>query len=545
MNTQNIAKALYLQIQLRLRNVIRNSFFAFSAVSFFYLQFPMHYLNYVGIAFAFVLWIIFCANTINIKEYIQSAEMYTKCVAFLSSLGICWYSMEIDYDKYGLFSPTGINTFEILCALLAFYFVYACSVYFWKRLSGLLIENGILKGITGYERLCYYVLLYITLCYVTIAFYKTEVFYTTQYPYDIVYTSDTSNFLDLNIYLHFLHYQNDIRQPLFAVFAAPFIGIPYLFGKIFSASPFFEALLMNYVQIVLLFLSNIILTRMLDLSKIRRICFIVITSCTYMQLLSVVMIEQYIVAYFWLVLVLYLICNKRRPDCYVMCGAGGTMLTSFFFLPFITPESESHAFGDWIVNILKCGVCFIAMMLAFCRFEVLYDSMGYIVFLSDFTGKNVSLINRMLQYINFGCSCFFAPSAGPNFTMSDWPSWQMAPVENINIGGVIILVLVLFSAFLNRKKKSSILAVCWIAFSAVILIGLGWGTKENGLILYSLYFGWAFSVLLFQLLEWIEDRLNSNVLIPVFSLILVFVLLATNVPAVIEMINFGITYYPV
>ena len=78
-----------------------------------------------------------------------------------------------------------------------------------------------------------------------------------------------------------------------------------------------------------------------------------------------------------------------------------------------------------------------------------------------------------------------------------------------------------------------------------MLLGLGWGTKENGLILYALYFGWAFLVLLFQLIEKVESKLNLKFLVPVVTIVVVVVLLVVNIPAIIEMVNFAITYYPV
>ena len=111
--------------------------------------------------------------------------------------------------------------------------------------------------------------------------------------------------------------------------------------------------------------------------------------------------------------------------------------------------------------------------------------------------------------------------------------------------GVAILLLVIVSAILNRDKMSSLLAAGWAAFSIVILLILGWGTKENGLILYALYFGWAFLLLLFQLVEKISDKLNMKFLVPVFSIGCAAALAAVNIPAVVEMVNFAIAYFPV
>ena len=110
--------------------------------------------------------------------------------------------------------------------------------------------------------------------------------------------------------------------------------------------------------------------------------------------------------------------------------------------------------------------------------------------------------------------------------------------------GVIILLLVIVSAIVNREKRSSLLAAGWVAFSAVLLLGMGWGTSENGLILYALYFGWAFLVLLFQLVEKIAEKLNMQFLVPVFSIGCAATLAVINIPAIMEMVRFAITNYP-
>ena len=118
-------------------------------------------------------------------------------------------------------------------------------------------------------------------------------------------------------------------------------------------------------------------------------------------------------------------------------------------------------------------------------------------------------------------------------------------MTSINFIGITILLLAIVSAVLNRDKKSSLLSAGWVAFSVIMLLGLGWGTKENGLILYALYFGWAFLVLLFQLVEKIEDKLNVKFLIPIFSIGCSVLLAMVNIPSIMEMVNFAITYFPV
>ena len=73
---------------------------------------------------------------------------------------------------------------------------------------------------------------------------------------------------------------------------------------------------------------------------------------------------------------------------------------------------------------------------------------------------------------------------------------------------------------------------------------MGWGTSENGLILYGLYFGWAFLALLMQLVKTIENRLNVGYLTPAVCVAGAIALAVVNIPAILEMVQFAITHYP-
>ena len=341
------------------------------------------------------------------------------------------------------------------------------------------------------------------------------------------------------------HAENDLRQPLFAVFAAPFIGIPYLFGRLFVTTASVQAMLVNSVQVIMLFVANSILAKMMKLSPMKRICFILLTCCTYTHLLFTLMMEQYIVAYFWPIFCLYLISEKQRPDRIALWGAGGTMLTSMILLPFMTENSPIRNFKEWFMDVVKYGIEFVILMLVFCRFDVIFYLTTKISTLRDFTGRGLTMMDKIFQYIEFVSNCFVAPNAGVNTTAVDHISWQLNTVTSVNIVGVIILLLVIISAIWNRDKKSCLIAVGWIGFSVIMLVGLGWGTKENGLILYALYFGWAFLVLLFQLVEKIEKKMNVKYILPLISVFSAVVLGVINVPAIMEMVNFAITYFPV
>lgn len=538
-------------------NLKRNWYFPISAMAFFCLNATLTLGYFVGLLIAFMISLVVASQIHSLFNSAKRNQKWLHVVAIMTALGICWGGQSSFYADWSVSSkaqaleamlPIPIDIpgiVSVFGAVVAIFFVYICVLVFWKEMTKIISNNGIFDDINILERIVYSILIVASVALVVFSFAQTEAFYGTEYAYDIIYTSDSPSLVKGNVYLALTHPENDLRQPLFAVFAAPFVGIPYLFGKLLGASASVQAMLVNMDQVIMLFAANFMLAKMMKLNPTKRVCFMLLTSCTYTYLLFTLMMEQYIVAYFWLIFCIYLISENQRPERIALWGAGGTLLTSMVLLPFMSDKNPVRNFKEWFADMIKFGLEFVAVMLVFCRFDVIFNLASRISFLGGFTEKNLTMADKLYQYISFISSCFIAPEAGVNTTAVDHISWQLNPVSSINFMGIAILLLVVVSAILNRDKKSSLLSAGWVAFSLVMLLGLGWGTKENGLILYALYFGWAFLVLLFQLVEKIEDKLNVKFLIPVFSIGCAVVLAVVNIPAIMEMVNFAITYFPV
>ena len=87
----------------------------------------------------------------------------------------------------------------------------------------------------------------------------------------------------------------------------------------------------------------------------------------------------------------------------------------------------------------------------------------------------------------------------------------------------------------------AIVSGLWILFSFALLCVMGWGTNENGLILYSLYFSWAYIILIYLFI----DKLIKNDLIKrIIIIILCISIFVFNIPAFLEIAKFGIVNYP-
>lgn len=533
-------------------NLKRNWYFPISAIAFFllYADLTVDYLIGLLMAFAASLWA--ASQVSSFSAVAKRNPLSLRFIAFFTSLGICWTGKVCFFAYWNVSAvvqelekviPVPVDTISRLGALSATVFVYICVLMLWSEMIRIFSENRTFFHVTVAEGVVYGVLIVMSLTLVVTSFAQSQAFYGTNYGFDVIYTSDSARVVQENAYLTLIHEENDLRQPLFAVFAAPFAGIPYLVSILFKLPFSVQAMLINIVQVIMLFAANFMLTKMMRLNPVKRICFMLVTSCTYTYMLFTLMMEQYIIAYFWLVFFLHLISEKQRPNRIALWGAGGTLLTSMILLTFMSEKNPIKNFKGWFADMVKYGMEFVAVMLAFCRFDVFFNLSKRATFLRGFVGHSVTMMDKIYQYTAFIRNCFFAPDAGINMNASGLISWQLNTVTGINYLGVVIILLVIVSAVLNRDKQSSRIAACWAVFSAAMLLGLGWGTAENGLILYALYFGWAFLVLLFQLVEKIQNKLNVEFLVPVCSIGCAAVLALVNIPAMMELIRFTITYF--
>ena len=492
-----------------------------------------------------------CGDTLR-----KSGSLLSDAFYILSAIGICtgcadsfYYYMSrmeqfgIPAGGYGGFK-TVIAAACIFAAALSVYFVYVCLRIFRDRIMAQV--DGDLFHISQAEKIIYAVIFIIGCVYITASFTKSCAFYNTDafnVNFDVIYTGDSNILMRPNSFLWLCHPENDLRQPLFALFSAPFMGLPYLIGRPFSFTV--RAIIMDITQFGILLISFFLLARILKLKTLCRISFMIFACSTYTCLLFTVMMEQYIIAFFWLVFMICQITMERETDRLVFTAAGGTLLTGILLLPFVIKVNLLKKPGEWIGTCGKFLCCFAGMLVAFCRYDVILNVFSQASYLSGFAGGKVPVQNRFMQFTWYIKNCFTAPNAGADHVYyADHSAWLLRPVTAYSAAGIMILVLSITSGIINRKKKITKIAVFWVGVSIIILAVMGWGTIENGLIIYSLYFGWAFFVLLFQLIQNIAEITGITGMVPAVTAISCTAMLIVNIPAVSEMVEFASLYYP-
>jgi len=536
--------------RISIRNIRRNLLLIASSFSFMALNLQRDPQKIIALPVALLVMILFYAWIPDIGQKIRKVPTGIKVYAALSAAGICLYALQSFIERTRNALGSGQKTLiltviAVAAALLSLIAVYTLSSLLLDHVAGIL--RPFFSKLSGAEIAVCILIAAALIGYSNYAFIRSRAFWDSGMSYEVIYTSDSPSMIEPNVFLWPYHPENDLRQPLFAVFAAPLIAPAYLISLPFSGmSPMITPLLMNLVQIVLLVITNLMLTGMLRLNRTNRICFMLITSVIYTTLLFSVMIEQYIVAFFWLIFAAFSYTENRRASVIAVSAAGGSLLTSLAFLPLAySAETDGKGFKSFLTVMVKAVIGFLTLFFAFGRLDTVLGLGKTAGILSSFAGGG-SINGRINQYLSFIASCFAAPDAAVDTVTYGHASWQLTRQNILNTDwvGAILLVLCLISFLINRRDKAVRIAGAWAGFSMLLLLVVGWGAPENGMILYTLYFGWAFLVLLFRLVQRIGEKLKSGLLTPVVTCTIVAVLGWLNFRGIGALLSFAFSNYP-
>ena len=504
-----------------------------SVIGFFALEPTRTVLSIESAIVSFAAVVTVVLHCPNLLKWSREKHPALQVLSLLSAIGILLF-------RAGEAAPEALTT---AAAVLAFPFVYCGLLALYSWLVSSFRECGTFRDMKKSEWIVYLGIFLAAVIFVTVVFLQTDAFYGSEQEFDVIYTADSSKLVKENAFLALRHQENDLRQPLFAVFAAPFLGLPYLVGRIFSQSAAAIPMLMQLVQLAVLLTANFLLARLMKLDRVKRMIFMGLSTLSYPVLLFMLMMEQYIVAYFWLILCFYLITEKKEQASVALCGAGGTLLTSMILMPGLSRHNPVRSFRLWFTQMMELCLSFLIFMLGIGRLDIILSAPSQLITMMQYSGETISFTDKLYQYSGFFRQAMIAPDAQIDLVTMGHPSWQLTFPTGYSILGLTILCLCIVSFLLNRKDKSSICAGLWIVFSAVILLILGWGIKENGLILYSLYFGWAVWVLLFRLLTRLEEKIPH--LTTVVGILGIAALAAVNLPAIWAVVRFACQYYPI
>lgn len=433
--------------------------------------------------------------------------------------------------------PGGLNTGRVLCYVVAFF-----AVYFWYVVMCFLCD-WIKKIITRVLSECSKGELFIAglvmflLCVLVIwAFFTTTIFYQGCF----VYGADSDVIISKNAYLVLSHMENDLRQPLFALFASPFIGVAFLISWFIPEIEDISVLAIMLIQIPVLVVNGLIFTNLASKNEKFRCILLTLFFSTYPALLFSVMTEQYVVTVFWLLVYVYLIVKKGERAQEAMIGAAGTLLTGAALVPFLWEMSEKNI-KLLLKKIIETVVLGIFTLALFGRLELVLTLGKQMKDLGQFLGVRLSFGDKVLQYIEFARGCLIFPKSGVH--IDEWIVWAVNDVTNVDFLGIAIIVLACAGFWVNKETIFARICIYWIVFSMFIIVIAGWGSEENCTILYALYFGWAFVGLIWELFYSVLKRIGMTRLLYPLGILVSCILLIVNIQAIGDLMNFAIQYY--
>ena len=380
--------------------------------------------------------------------------------------------------------------------------------------------------------------------FIVFTYVCTQAFYGAfvngiRYDYDLIYSADSGNLVSLDVFRNIGAAQNDTRQPLYGLFSMPFAQTAWLLSRALFFWKYSYVTLLQIIQVLLLLMAVILIAMQLEINGIEKALFYVMISFSYPVLIFSLTVEQYLMAIFWLILLVHF--RKERPagDLFYI-AATGSLLTTGVLFPLVTWDRKIKNFA---FNTIKLCGAFFAVTILCGRLTTLLELPESLSLYSHYSGADVNAISKLMQFVNFSGATLFAPASQfDDFTYQYHVSFQMVPVTTWRISGLLALAAAIAGVILGRKKYFSKVCGAWILFSFILLGIIGWGTIDNGLFLYALYFGWAYIAMVFQAIHITLAKVRP-VKITVLS-VLILLMIMVNISTLREAIVFATQFYP-
>ena len=490
--------------------------------------------------FNFIAWIQDSVSVFH-KRLALVFSMLTVLRLILNALS--FLTMWIEKNPTVPFELSAIRIIVILFSVLAFPFL--TLAYGWVFHTVFPIIKNFIKSLNPIEAGCLIIASGIFLILIAFAFNLTTVFTHPTYNgktilVDVVYISDSPNHLITDVFFNVGARENDLRQPLYALLSMPISIIAWSIGKILFFIPNAYALLIQSLQVTLLPVLAILLSRILKLKDWAQMLFIIMVLSTFPVLLFSITIEQYIIPTFLLIVFVMAVLQDSRSLTSYFILSTGSIITSGFLFPLLT---KARKFKNWFMDLFKDFIKLVIVLILAGQFHLLYFIAAPYQKMESLVPLYRTFEDKLFQYLTFVASCFVFPASHLDTTTYSYPSYQQTVITSPSILGILILCAALIGFIVSRKEKIAKISLAWILISYLILGLVGWGTLENGLVLYILYFSWPFFVLiakayLWGLRWWPKTRI-------VLACGVIAGLLFVNFNGLWDLIRFGIEHYPV
>ena len=499
----------------------------------------------IGTILSILIWIFIEMKFNFLQRYFNRSNKNIVISSGFITLLIIYYNKNdfvncIYKQLFDLFELLKINFNNILpltifIILSMSFTIFVFSFYALNNVLPLIKE--FVKNMEKSETIFFVVWTFVVSIFIIIFYSKTTIFYSPHYlkenisqlaKWDVIYSLDTPYMIENNTF--FSAQVSDITHPLFSLILLPINGMLRFIESIFHNIDNEFIISFAIFNLVILNIIAIMLKRILKSNWVMML-FAISHPCIIFSITS----ERYQMSVFSILCFVYLCIDRKYKECtYIVPILGGTTITNMALIVF------SNNFDDkikWFKSCFKNGVVFLIGLIIFGRTASIATMFLQINSQLDTFVQKTLFIDKLKLYTHFFASTLFATP----YTVIDIPylrfTWQ--PVNSVNILGLILIIMVLISFYLNKESYYAQICFYWTAFSFILIPIVGWAVWESQY--FAILFNWAIISLIYMGLCKICNKNIKNIIISVLIISMIIV----NFKSILDLVAFGINYYPV
>lgn len=325
---------------------------------------------------------------------------------------------------------------------------------------------------------------------------------------DIVYLFDSPYHMFRDSFFMIGGVENDFRNLFFGLFSMPVSAPCHMLAGAVRAVSGYDAypLLLAWSQCLAMGASILLFARCAAGGRLGRVGLCILFTCSYQYMLHTIVLEQYAFPLFWAAALAYLhSCGRggAESDACLAFATGGLTSSAVLACPVLLDGRERAS--DVIRNVflgLAAALCLSGQVAGAARAVKILPSMG------AFFGFGLPISDVAKEFTVFVKSILLQPDVAA-FSVRPWDglecgnfsAYRLSNDLRVDFAGIALIAAAAAGAVLNRKDRFCRMCAWWAGASVVILAVFGWGTFENGLVIYGLHFGWAYLCLAFKLAE--------------------------------------------
>jgi len=491
--------------------------------------------KYVFISFPIAAYAVIEIGLSFYKRWLSIfASGYSRTGAIIRNLGIPEQ-----------FLNAGLFVFSVLAGIIALFVVFAAVYAIVSRFKG--FAAMIWQGTERLERIYLMVALSVFSVFIAVAYSLSPIFWgDNALPWrgiNFIFDLDVGYNIDLDVQFLGTMLAN-IRRLYYPLVNLPFALAARALGRILFFIPLAYIYFLQVFHIALMACGGILLARMCNITGFSKKYFLALYTVSYPFLVFSIPLERYILPTFCVILLMYISIHAPKAKFVATLAAAGTLTTSVAVLPFV---AYNRKIKTWILNFFKLGSGVVAISILSGMLSIIYNPIRSVLRdLNSFAG-GVSTGEKSLQFINFVGSIFVRPETTLRYRRCpvddiDFLTYALAPPVSVNWIAVLLILFAIVGFIANRQSRIAQISFLWVAFAFFALFVMGWQARENEMFLSSLYFGWAFFVLVFMFLEKLLEN-HKTIKYAMYSAILI-VMAVININGIIELVQFGIQHYP-